>query len=394
MTFMEIVNTVDGTAAITNKIPNKALNVQMDVGSTATRSTMFKTEDIKANQLAKEFIVTDTASIQLTRAIPTIRTQKAIIDNLEVVLTTSTNSWRIVKGSMRQLLTKESVGMASSISKLDQETTYQSILFQCALNCLCDAIQSDTIADVYNIELTLALPPEDTADNRRTKLVSRLLGVSTVEFPRLNKKINLNITGVEVYAEPVAAAYCYCVNESDAVEQNIVFLDCGGRSKGAVLTKNGRQVLDGTVTDLGGGERFVQEVASSIATRLDVNLPSIDVARKAIETGSIKIGTVEYDITEDIHVAKENLAADCVDTIKRLLDKTGTKLEEIQKVICTGRTFLPSVRNGNIVSKSLVEYIEEIFQYNNVSIDFERYSRENPIVNGLYYYAIFSIANQ
>lgn len=391
MTFMEILNNCDGQAPIANKVASKTLNICLDVGSTMTRSIMFKSEDVQNNKLNKELLITDTATIQLARPLPSIRTQKTIQDNLECVLTTSTNTWRIVKGSMRQLLTKESVRMVSSISKLDQETTYQSILFQCALNALCESVQSDTAADVYNIGLTLALPPEDTADTRKEKITSRLLGVSTVEFPRLNKKINLNITSVDIYAEPIAAAYYYSINVPSASDENIVFLDCGGRSKGAVLTKNGRLVLDGTVTGVGGGERFVQEVAQNTATRLEVNLPSAEVVRKALETGSMKIGTTDYDITEDINLAKENLAEDCTDTIRRLLDKTGTKLEEIQRVVCTGRSFLPSVKNGTVVSRSLVEFVEEQFQYNNVPIEFERYSLDNPIVNGLYYYAMFNI---
>lgn len=392
MTFMEILNTCDGSVSITNKVASKSLNICMDIGSTMTRSIMFKTEDIQANKMDKELIVTDTATIQLTKPLGFIRTQNTVQDNLEVVITTSTNSWRIVKGSMRGVLCKDTTGMVSSISKLDQETTYQSILFQSALNALCDSIQTDTIADVYNISLTIALPPEDTADSRVEKIKSRLIGVSTVEFPRLNKKININITAVDIYAEPIAAAYYYSINTPTASDENIIFIDCGGRSKGAVLTKNGRLVQEGTVTSVGGGERFLQEVASVAADRLEVNLPSHEVIRKAVTVGSLRIGTTEYDITEDIDFAKRNLAADCADTIRRLLDKTATKLEEIQRVVCTGRPFMPSVKNGNVVSRSLVEYLEEEFQYNNVSLEFERYSLDHPIVNGLYYYAIFNIA--
>lgn len=390
MNFTEIITKTDGKTPITNKVPNKVLNICLDAGSTMTRSIMFKTEDIQKGVMNPELLVTDTATVQLNRPLPSIRTQKVIQDNLECVLTTATNTWRIVKGSMRQLLTKESVRMVSSISKLDQETTYQSILFQCGLNALCDSIQSDTVADVYNINLTLALPPEDTVDVRKDKITSRLLGVSTVEFPRLNKKINLNILSVDIYAEPIAAAYYYSINQTSATDENIVFLDCGGRSKGAVLTKNGRLVLDGTVTGIGGGERFVQEVAQNIATRLEVNLPNMEVVRAALETGSMNIGTQVFDVTADIDLAKEVLAEDCADVIRRLLDKTGTKLEEIQRVVCTGRTFKPSVKNGTIVSKSLVEFIEEDFQYSGVPIGFERYSADNPIVHGLYYYAMFS----
>lgn len=391
MTFAEIITKTDGQAPITNKVPNKVLNICLDAGSTMTRSIMFKSEDVQKGVMKPEVLVTDTATIQLSRPLPSIRTQKIIQDNLECVLTTATNTWRIVKGSMRQILTKESVRMVSSISKLDQETTYQSILFQCGLNALCESIQSDTVADVYNIHLTLALPPEDTADVRKDKITSRLLGVSTVEFPRLDKKINLNILSVDIYAEPIAAAYYYSINQTTAANENIVFLDCGGRSKGAVLTKNGRLVLDGTVTGIGGGERFVQEVAQNITSRKEVNLPSMEVVRTALETGSMNIGTQVLDITEDIDLAKQTLAEDCADVIRRLLDKTGTKLEEIQRVVCTGRTFKPSIRNGTVLSKSLVEYIEEDFQYSGVPIVFERYSVDNPIVHGLYYYAMFNI---
>lgn len=393
MTFMEMLTNCDGQTAITNKVSNKTLNICIDVGSTMTRSLMFKPEDVQNNKLNKELLVTDTATIQLARPLPSIRTQKTIQDNLECVLTTSTNNWRIVKGSMRQLLTKESIRMVSSSSKIDQATTYQSIIFQCGLNALCESIQSDTLADVYNINLTLALPPEDTVDARKEKIVSRLTGVATVEFPRLKKKFNINITDIDIYAEPIAAAYYYSMNKQTSVTENIVFLDCGGRSKGAVLTKNGRLVLDGTVTSAGGGEKFVKEVAENIASRLEVNLPSNEVARKALDTATLNIGNQTYDIAEDIDLAKDALAEDCADIIRSLLDKTNTKLEEIQRIVCTGRSFLPSVRNGNIVSKSLVEFIEEKFQYSDVPISFERYAADNPIVHGLYYYAVFMQIN-
>jgi hypothetical protein len=388
MTYKEILEaSANKLTKPTSTKPSADMVISMDVGSTQTRSTIITADTSDFTDL--EVVEMDTAAVQLYRPLNSLRTNNTIISNLETEVITPTTSWKFVKGPMRTMLTKESTRMASSMSKLDQETTYQSILFQCGLMALLDAYNTGTLAEIYNVKLTIAMPPEDLVDVRQERIKSRLIGVTTVKFPRLNSVINLNIVGVSIYAEPVAAAFSYLMNNGRESKENIVFIDCGGRSKGAILTKQGNSVLEGTTTAMGGGEHFLTDVAQSISARLKINLPNVDIVRDCLSTAMFNFGSEEHDIVEDIDVAKRALAADCADVIRAVLDRTNTKLEEIQRVVCTGRTFLPSVRNGQVVSPSLVEYVEREFKYSGVPIQFERYSSiKQPIVNGLSYYSI------
>ena len=333
----------------------------------------------------------DTATVNIKEDTKGLRTAMNIADNLEVIISNSKTTWHFVKGNMRNLFAKEYVNMSASMSKADQKLTKQSIIFQCALTVLCNAYDKGFVSNEYDIHLTISLPPEDTEDSRVEKIRENLIGTYNVKFPRLEKDINIVIKSVEVYAEPVAASYYYALENVDEIEEETaVFLDCGGRSKGAVLVKNGSLVLNGTVTDIGGGERLLLDISKNVAKRLGITRLNTNVIRDGLAEAEIKIGTKTIDIAEDINNAKANLAEACVSTINKLLDETYTQIEEVQHIICTGRTFIPSIRNGVIVSPSLVEFIKSEMNESDLelNIKFERVENDNPVVIGLLYYTL------
>lgn len=383
----------NGKVEIPNTVESEDLYVCIDAGSTETRSMFFREEDLNEEFETPEVLIMDTATVKLYEPIEGLRTSNAVADNLEMEITTSSDSHRIARGSIRKYLAKASITMSSATSKIDQMLTRYSVWSQCALTALYRAINSNTIAETYNIHLTLSLPPEDTTTARIEKVKNELSGVTTVNFPRLGKRININIlkSELEIYAEPVAAAhsYVYHAEENNSIDDEItVFLDCGGRSKGAVIAKNGEQVLNGTVTAMGGGEAMLSDISRKISNKYNINAPSIDTVAESLNDGLFHIGTETKDITPEINSAKVVLAEDCAALINKLLDTTHIQIESVQRIVCTGRTFLPTVRNSTVVSKPLSEFIERQFSNIPVNIIFEKYNNINPIVNGLYLYSV------
>ena len=386
MTYRDILYSKKDLAKPTPSSAIKTLDVCLDIGSTQTRSICFTPKTMSVDS---EIVTVDTGVKMVRRSLSNLRTDKTLEGNLEVEVSTGNDVWHFVKGSMRNRMVSDATKIASSISKLDQVYTYQSAYFQIGLMVLLDAFQTGIQASCYDIKLTLALPPEDLLDSRQEMLKERLRGKAVIKFPRKNLSVNINITEIELYSEPVAVAFNYSLNCNDSVSQNLVFLECGGRSKGAIVTKQGTLVLEGTTTAMGGGENMLSAIADAVANRLHINLPDINAIRNCLDTGIFVYGNDTVDIVNEINEAKKMLASDCVDIISTALDRTNTKLEEVQKVVCTGRSFKSSIRNGKVVSPSLATFIADEFKYSQVPIVFETYAEDNPVVRGLSYYAMF-----
>lgn len=384
MTTNEILKCA--TRAVAHNVSEKNLDVHMDIGSTQTRSSCCE----RGISTADDMLLMDTEHVILHGAMPFIRTGINMEDNLQCKIKGPAGTWHLLKGSIAALVPKDAVRLSSCSSKLDQEATFQSIVFNCGLNAVIESIKSGISSDIVNVDLTLSLPPEDLSYARQQAMRDKLLGLYEIDFPRLRRKVTLNITGVEVYAEPVAAAFAYLVAEEPDENQTIVFLDCGGRSKGAVLYKDGALILGAVTTDLGGGENFIQDVAHNISDRLEVNLPDINTVRRALSTGDMYIGNKVYSIADDLNQGKASLAEECVSTITRLLDRCDTHLEEVQRIVCTGRTFTPSIKDGTVTSPSLINFIEDALRFSNVPLTFERYAKPNAIVTGLEYYKMLN----
>lgn len=385
-----------GAVKIGRKFPAKDINICIDAGSTGTRSILFQSKDIEEMSLEQEILEIETPIVQVRRKIPSsIRTGKKIEDNLECeVKLPGGDSYHFVKGNMRAVLSQKGEAMVSSESKIDQELLYQTILFQMGLHIMLEDMKTSTEAEVYNVSLTLALPPEDIVDDKLDNLSQKLSGISVISFPRIKKSYKINVHNIEPYAEPEAAAYYYIVRKSDEQgAENIVFLDCGGRSKGACIEKDNIIVQASTSTSFGGGEKMLKNLAQTIAETYSITIPNVETVRAALMTGKINVGTNVIDITEDIQYVKEELASECVDTIHAILDKNGTKLEEIQRIVCTGRTFTPTKDvDGKVISESLVVEIKNQMSSSGVTIIIEYFSDPNPIVRGLYCHAIMAIA--
>lgn len=365
----------------------------IDAGSTQTRSIVFMAKDLKLKNF--NVISTDTAAIQLTRRIPaTVRTSKAIVDNLECEIESQGYRWHFVKGTMRNVLTQDSNGLISNTSKVDQDLLYQSVLFQLALSFFIKDIEQGTSAQVYRTNLYLALPPEDFVQDRIDKTTNMLTGTHIVKFPRMKKEFTICITSVNLYPEPEAVANRY-FNANAVNNDTTVFLDCGGRSKGALIVKKGQIIQDAIITDFGGGENMLNTIASIVADEYNITTPSSQTILDSLSTGFFKIGNEDKDITDEINDAKLELANSCIAAINRVLDASHTKIEEVQRVVCTGRTFYKTIRNENgnsvVISPSLLDFITDSFKkQNNIKITFEYYTDkdDNPIVKGLWTYAL------
>jgi len=390
MNFDELMEINPLSINIVKKVDHKDYYVCIDAGSTQTRSMAFSEDDI-VNRAKIGILKTDTATSIVKRVPATIRPKKQIRENLECEVELNDKKYHFVKETMRNYLSAQGTVMVSNTSKVDQELLYQSVLFQTALNLYLRDIQAGSYADCYNVNLYLSLPPEDFISERIDKITNILTGMAKVTFPRLKRTMNICINDVQLYSEPEAAA-CRYINRNSVNDDTIIFLDCGGRSKGSLIVKNGTIIQDAIMTDFGGGELMLGEIATAVAENNNITIPSIDTIRQALKTGVLKIGNEDVSIIEEINDAKDTLSDGCVECISKLLDTSNTKIEEVQRVVCTGRTFLETYdENGKVISPSMVTNVSKHYENSPVKITFEFNSEDSPVVKGLYSYAVTSM---
>lgn len=364
-----------------NSVKERKLFVSVDIGSTETRCIV---RNPKTNKTS-EVLTVDTGQIIIPRKLEGIYTEPAISSNLEAIISGTINT-HIIKGDMRNFYNRPQKVLASCASKLEQEQTYISITFIIGLAIALYEIDCNEKADVTNVTLMLSLPSEDVgSDIRKAKVDSKLKTAFNVEFPRFPYNVNFEVKEINLYSEVYAAAVCYSLIQKISPVDNYVFVDCGGRNRGAIVYNNGRLASEAAITSNGGGDNYLKELCKIIQNRTELSSPNKQSVIRALETAVINNGSTSIDISECLDEAKELLSEDLLDTVLMAVDYNNLQLNEVHTIVCTGRTMLPSKLGDRITSPSVVEKLETLIKGMCPTVRVIHYDFANPIVNGLNY---------
>lgn len=373
----------------TNAVP---VFIAMDVGSTQTRSCTFTKEAELGN-----VIILDSNYEILNRGIEHVASvDDSILSGLEMTLTDVSAESKVdpmftevhlIKGNLLSSVTTNRITTSSSASKIDQEATYLNIVSNIALQLLQQYMVHGQPADETRVNLTVALPPEDTRFKQRLdKFSQRLVGSYDVDFMRYGVTVRFGISAnINIISEPEAVAVYQTVEKQLEGEDDSVVcvLDIGGRSTGITFIDNQHLLLDSCVTVPLGGSKLVALLGRELSSTLNIQEPQPQRLIKSLSTGEFKLGTQKVDITPQLNTVKQEFAGLIFSELSRAIDLNDIQMQNISKVFCSGHTFGEAPG-----SPSLMNAIAAKFQARCSFTEFSRIEGENPILMGLVYHGI------
>lgn len=375
-------------------------NVAIDPGSTETRGVLFSSTDddefpderVEPSFYYKGAYNQDYSEIKVTNA--------TVYDCLEVHLKSQTDEkYSFLKGTLAKQFGPSS-NASSSISKADQDATQVNIHAFIIMQLLEEIAEKkiDISKDqTAVINLTLALPPEDTDKGRVETIKNELSGFYTAKLPRLNKTLNYTIykDKIEIVSECNASATYYGVVEDsgDLMEQeeNAVVFEAGGRSSSIAIIKEGSLMskLNMNFNEISGSV-LREEVSRVISESKKINRLTEANAERALTEGYYRHGKDNVEVIQEVELAKQLFAKKCVEPIFKALSKAGISASEVQKIIFSGRIWTSEVIKPDEtykVMKSLADYVlTEFNQQGNANAEGIRMRKKYPIPQGLAIY--------
>lgn len=222
---------------------------------------------------------------------------------------------------------------------------------------------SDIDAIDVEWELILLLPPDDI-DAGASKLVELAKSIDSIEFlmPGFEKKVN--ITSGTVYPEGFCALigvlfenkgvlrpeYGYLIGE----DTTTLICDISAGTTDFMLAEGANVISSTRFTKEIGGNNVHQRVRRMLK---DNGIVLNDrIVRKGTETGFVKSGAKEYDITDQINAAKSEVSVQLVDAVQEFFEDNMLPVQSINNLlICGGGA--ESSDNPDI--NPIANYIEE-----------------------------------
>lgn len=379
---------------LTKTVPMENLMLAQDMGSTETRTIVFSMSgDIS------DVVRTNSNFAIVTRDISHILTRnKDLMSQLELIIHNKSASQQtdpifqdlhIVKGPLAQTVSTFTSRTTANSSKIDQLATYANSIANIAINILLIAAEQGGLPDhTLDVDLTMALPPEDTIAPVRLELFSqRMQGLYEVEFPRLGCTVSFQIKAenIHVFSESNAVAIAQQATAPFDVDDTVGFIDVGGRSTGFSFVHGGILLEDGCVTEGIGGQKLKELISRRVSNMLNTQTPSDDVILRSLDTGKIRLGAQSMNIGPCINEAKEEVAEQIFNGFMLAVDRNGLQAQQISKVYCSGRSFGISKDGDYVTSDSMCTSLERMFKERSPYTEFALVSVNDPIVTGLVY---------
>lgn len=364
-------------------------NITMDVGSTSERTLVFE-QDLSS---MSEPLVVDSGYYQIDRPIESIRSASPnLSDNLEIVITPKDKSHmigrsaHILKGTLRRSVNENFVPMSANASKIDQVQTYVNIFANLGITLLYQMRRMGHVYTHNNIKFTVSLPSEDLDNQTRiNEFMLKLCGEYIIEFPRLKVSFDFSIReeDVVVASEIEATMYYYFSKHSRNTDDNIFFIEGGGRNISYSGIKEGIISRDAAFSLPGGGTLLSNLLAKQISQQLNVTRPRLEQMEQVLTTGQWKMGNTQMDALPCVNAAKEEFAATVYSGLLRSIDLAGLQANEISKIVCDGRIFKEIKAGGHVLSRSIMAILMEKFHDVSPSTEFEYTGVDYPVPEGL-----------
>lgn len=365
------------------------INATMDVGSTSERTLLFE-KDLSS---MSDPLVQDSAFYQFDRSIENIRSASpSMTDNLEMVISPEDKSHfigrevRILKGSLRRAVNDSFIPMSSNASKIDQTPTYVNIYANLGIALLYNMARMGCGYKTNRVHFTVALPTEDLDNQSRIDaFLLNLCGIVHINFPRIGVAFDLDIRPehVLVASEVEAMMYYYFSKHQRTLEDNIFFIEGGGRNVSYSCVKDGIIAHDAAYSIAGGGTQLQNLVSKQISQNAGINRPRLELMEQVLSTCSYKQGSDITNVTACVNGAKEEFADGVYSGLLRAIDMAGLQANEISKIVCNGRIFKQVASKGTIISRSVMDILKDKYKSVSSSTIFEYTGTDYPVPEGL-----------
>lgn len=190
--------------------------------------------------------------------------------------------------------------------------------------------------------ISVLLPPSDI-DLGASKIKEHIKSITSVKYlmPKLYKEIR--ILDVKVLPE----GFCAFIGEvfesgsqirkgyKDILNSSTLVVDIGAGTTDLCIIKD-RKLIDGSrYSEETGGNQVFQKINIELRKKIGKNLPE-DSLREAAVSGSIKVGARVFDITEEIVVARKDVATKLSVSIRNYIESSDFSIFDIENVLICG----------------------------------------------------------
>lgn len=377
-------------------VDSKKLYLSIDAGSTETRSVENYFDENKNVQSTTATVI-GAEYVKFRRSIASDTSGEPLYKNLEFKIgyptvegfskgETECIARSVLKDKYRMTNAVESID--STQHKIEQKATYNTILSSIAVQCMISDMCTHTYSDVYDIDLHVSLPPgeiiEAYSDNKFRKVLNNTFNM---EMPRIKRAFMIKINKITITAEPVAAAVTYITNNMlSKKDQNILFVECGGRSIGTCLYRGTNRLDESSVyTQLGNaGDTLLNNVAIDLSGKYSITQPSRDQLLQSLKTGKYMVGMQELDFISVLDECKLTFSDTLMSCIRSAMKTIGMNFDELQRIVFSGRAFEPlMLKDGTIKSLSVVDIFRESQDIVLKDIEVEKQTTVYPVIAGL-----------
>ena len=367
----------------------------IDVGSTETRVLRF---NVTGNNVTSPLAtVVDSAYGIIDREIGYVESKSGdLMDNLEIVLEDKSRDklesekmftkLQIAKGSLLRTLRLSPCRMDSQTRKSLQQSFYVTVISGLGISLVKTYADKLELGGDYSVDLTIALPPEDTKSTTRLEQIKKKLsGVYGFELPRLGVSFTLRITPDRIFIDDESQANLryYCVKEKSDVNQKgrVILFDVGGRSTDQGMIEDGTLIKGMSHTYTYGGMEIQSYLAELIEDKYDYLTLSPEMAKDAAETGFVQDGDTMIDIKDLINQARKKFAIKLFTDFSQVLSNNAIKSTAINKILFVGR---PNKQMEGTIA--ICNIFKRLFEKQSPNTEVSRITIDNPIIYGLMFY--------
>lgn len=270
---------------------------------------------------------------------------------------------------------------SASLKKYDSEISMYSVrlAFLQGFNHIADMLNC-RISDIdVNWTVTVLLPPSDLelgADKMRNRIME--LGGIRFAIPQFDSALRIDNVRVmpEGFCAFIGVAFENARKLREGYEtilsQSTLVIDIGAGTSDLCIIKEAKLVDGSRHSEEIGGNQVFQKLNNDLRKALGLNIPEEELRRGAI-SGEIKIGAIVKDVTEELTIARKDVATRISSAIRNYIESSDFSALSIENIlICGGGAEL-----GVKGVKPLGEYLQDDLR------EWMKYSKflENPTVN-------------
>ena len=282
---------------------------------------------------------------------------------------------RVVNGELASKEFYDALGKPTAMDKkyTSQYTKYSLQLVMLYANrALMQAVRATSLESMdITWDVVVLLPPGDL-DDGKPYLEEMIRGVSEFKYAFPNVTIPFKVDRIGVFAEGFCS-YVGAVFEEDftirkgyegvASDTTIVF-DIGAGTTDILIIQDGKPIHKTLFTVELGGNQVTSRVRLMAKQRLNARVTESAV-QEAMQTGFLKSGSTQVDISDIIRTEKETFARNIVAEVKEFFEATLFPVNEIGKaLVCGGGAIdsdMPGVaeRTGSMAG-GIVDFMKKL----------------------------------